>query len=226
MDNNILRIEALTKVYGNGSEKTVALDNVSLQVTRKKLLAVYGPSGSGKTTLLFLLGGLDRPTSGKVYFNETEITTMDEQRLSRLRRDSIGFVFQNYNLVDDLTALENVVLPLMFSGKSETEMRDRAGQLLKRVGVQDKKDRRPSQLSAGEQQRVAVARAIVNRPQLVLMDEPTGNLDQENSKQLMQLITDTIHMEGTTCIIATHNPDIVAGADANIMLKSGKIMTS
>ncbi len=225
MDNNIiLRTEGLSKSYGNGLEKTTALDNVNLQIPRGKLLAVYGPSGSGKTTLLFLLGGLDKPTSGKIYFDGVEVTSMSERKLSKLRRNSFGFVFQNYNLVDELTVLENVMLTMTFEGRSEGEMRDRAKHLLERVGVAGKERRRPSQLSAGEQQRTAVARAIANRPKLVLMDEPTGNLDQENSQDLMQLVTEMIQVEGATCIVATHNLDIVHEAQSNILLKSGRVV--
>jgi len=225
LDNNIiLRTEGLSKSYGNGLEKTTALDNVNLQIPRGKLLAVYGPSGSGKTTLLFLLGGLDKPTSGKIYFDGVEVTSMSERKLSKLRRNSFGFVFQNYNLVDELTVLENVMLTMTFEGRSEGEMRDRAKHLLERVGVAGKERRRPSQLSAGEQQRTAVARAIANRPKLVLMDEPTGNLDQENSQDLMQLVTEMIQVEGATCIVATHNLDIVHEAQSNILLKSGRVV--
>ncbi len=225
MDNNIiLRTEGLSKSYGNGLEKTTALDNVNLQIPRGKLLAVYGPSGSGKTTLLFLLGGLDKPTSGKIYFDGVEVTSMSERKLSKLRRNSFGFVFQNYNLVDELTVLENVMLTMTFEGRSEREMTDRAKHLLERVGVAGKERRRPSQLSAGEQQRTAVARAIANRPKLVLMDEPTGNLDQENSQELMQLVTEMIQVEGATCIVATHNLDIVHEAQSNILLKSGRVV--
>ena len=225
-DKFILRTEGLGKTYGNGPERTIALDSVSLKIARGKLLALYGPSGSGKTTLLFLLGGLDKPTSGKIYFNGVEVTSMNERRLSRLRRNAIGFVFQNYNLVDELTALENVMLTMMFEGKPDVERRDRAEELLRQVGIAGKERRRPSQLSAGEQQRVAVARAVANRPGLVLMDEPTGNLDQENSQQLMQLVTDTVQREGTTCVIATHNLDIVHEAASKVFLKSGRTVTA
>jgi len=224
-DGIILRTEGLTKSYGNGPEKTIALDNLNLQIARGKLLAVYGPSGSGKTTLLFLLGGLDKPTSGKIYFDGVEVTNMNERRLSELRRKDIGFVFQNYNLVDELTVLENVMLTMTFEGKPDREKRDRARQLLHRVGVAGKERRRPSQLSAGEQQRVATARAIANGPRLVLMDEPTGNLDQENSQQLVQLVADIIEGEGATCVIATHNLDIVNEAPSKIFLKSGRIVS-
>ncbi len=227
MDNQtILRTESLNKTYGDGEEKTIALDNVSLQVTKGRLVAIYGPSGSGKTTLLFLLGGLDRPTSGKIYFDSLEVTSMGERKLSTLRRTAFGFVFQNYNLVDDLTVLENVIISMMFAGKPEVEMKTRAEELLERLGIANRKFRRPSQLSAGEQQRVAVARAIANRPRLVLMDEPTGNLDQENSEELMQLVAEMIKVEGATCIVATHNPELVQAANSKILLKSGRIVDS
>ncbi len=226
MDNAaILRTEGLSKTYGNGLEKTIALDNVDLQITRGKLLAVCGPSGSGKTTLLFLLGGLDKPTSGRIYFEGVEVSNMNERRLSKLRRKAFGFVFQNYNLVDELTVLENVMLTMMFEGKRDAERKDRAGELLRRVGVAGKERRRPSQLSAGEQQRVAVARAVANRPELVLMDEPTGNLDQENSQQLMRLVADMVREEGATFVVATHNLEIVNEAPSKIFLKSGRIVS-
>ena len=227
MDNAaLLRTEGLSKTYGNGPEKTVALDNVNLQINRGVLLAIYGPSGSGKTTLLFLLGGLDKPTSGRIYFEGVEVSNMSERKLSKLRRNSFGFVFQNYNLVDELTVLENVMLTMMFEGKPGAERRDRAEELLRRVGIAGKERRRPSQLSAGEQQRVAVARAVANRPELVLMDEPTGNLDQENSQQLMRLVTEMVQGEGTTCVVATHNLEIVNEAPSKVFLESGRIVSS
>jgi putative ABC transport system ATP-binding protein len=225
-DAAILRTEGLTKTYGKGSGKTVALDNVNLKITRGKLLAVYGPSGSGKTTLLSLLGGLDKPTSGRIYFEGVEVSNMSERRLSKLRRNSFGFVFQNYNLVDELTVLENVMLTMIFEGKPDAERKDRAKELLRRVGITGKERRRPSQLSAGEQQRVAVARSVANRPELVFMDEPTGNLDQENSQQLMRLVADMVQGEGATCVVATHNLEVVNEAPSKVFLKSGRIVSS
>jgi putative ABC transport system ATP-binding protein len=224
-DAIILRVEGLSKTYGNGPEKTVALDHVNLQITKGKLLAVYGPSGSGKTTLLSLLGGLDRPTSGRIYFEGVDVSNMNERRLSRFRRNAFGFVFQNYNLVDELTVLENVMLTMMFDGRPDAERKNRAEQLLRHVGVAGKERRRPSQLSAGEQQRVAVARAVANKPKLVLMDEPTGNLDEENSQHLMRLVAGMVQGEGATCVVATHNLDIVNGAQSKVFLKSGRIVS-
>jgi putative ABC transport system ATP-binding protein len=223
-DGVILRTEALNKTYINGPETTVALDNINMQVQRGEFLALYGPSGSGKTTLLFLLGGLDRPTSGRIYYDDTEVSSLNERRLSDIRRSTVGFIFQNYNLVDDLTALENVKLTMMFEGKSEPEMNGRANELLSQVGVTHKGRYRPSQLSAGEQQRVATARALAIRPRLVLMDEPTGNLDLENSRGLMGLVEQVRKEEGVTFIVATHNPEIVQAASSKMLLKSGREM--
>ena len=221
----LLRTDELSKAYWNGPEKTVALDNVSLQVRKGELLAVYGPSGSGKTTLLFLLGGLDKPTAGKVLLDGIEISNMDEHRLSRIRRTTVGFVFQNYNLVEELTVLENVKLTMMFEGKPEEEMKERTSELLDKVGLVGRERHRPSQLSAGEQQRVAIARALANRPRLVLMDEPTGNLDQDNSRALVRLVASIIREEGVTFIIATHNLEIVQGTPSRLFLKAGQVAT-
>jgi putative ABC transport system ATP-binding protein len=221
----ILRTDELSKTYWNGPEKTVALDNVSLQVRKGELLAVYGPSGSGKTTLLFLLGGFDKPTTGRILLDGIEISNMDEHRLSRIRRSTVGFVFQNYNLVEELTVLENVKLTMMFEGKPKEEMKERTSELLEKVGLVGKERHRPSQLSAGEQQRVAIARALANRPRLVLMDEPTGNLDQDNSRALVQLVTSIIQGEKVTFVIATHNLEIVQGTPYRLFLKAGRVST-
>jgi putative ABC transport system ATP-binding protein len=219
----LLQTEHLNKTYWNGPEKTVALDEVNLQVRQGELLALYGPSGSGKTTLLFLLGGLDRPTSGRIFLEGVEVSSLDERRLSKVRRSIVGFVFQHYNLVEELTAFENIALTMMFEGKRQQEMRERAFELMARVGLAGKECHRPSQLSAGEQQRVATARALANRPRIVLMDEPTGNLDQESSRSLMQLVTSVNRDEGVTFIVATHNLEIVARAKSKIFLRAGRL---
>jgi putative ABC transport system ATP-binding protein len=220
-----LKTDELTKTYWNGLERTIALDNVNLRVREGELLAVYGPSGSGKTTLLFLLGGFDKPTSGRILLDGIEISNMDEHRLSKIRRSTVGFVFQNYNLVEELTVLENVRLTMMFEGKTEEDMRERTRELLGKVGLVGKERHRPSQLSAGEQQRVAIARALANRPRLVLMDEPTGNLDQDNSRAIMQLVTKVMRTDGVTFIIATHNLEIVKGTPSRLFLKAGRVAT-
>jgi putative ABC transport system ATP-binding protein len=224
-EDPVRRADALNKTYWNGPQKTVALENVNLEISKGELLAVYGPSGSGKTTLLFLLGGFDKPTSGRILLNGIEISNMNEQRLSKIRRSTVGFVFQNYNLVEDLTVQENVSLTMMFGGKTEEEMKERTSELLDEVGLVGKKRHRPHQLSAGEQQRVAIARALANRPRLVLMDEPTGNLDQDNSRAIMHLVENIIRAEGVTFVIATHNLEIVQEPSSRLLLKAGRIAT-
>jgi len=221
----VLRADELNKTYWNGPEKTIALDNVNLEIRKGELLAVYGPSGSGKTTLLFLLGGFDKPTSGRILLDGIEISNMDEHRLSRIRRSTVGFVFQNYNLVEDLTVQENISLTMMFEGKTEEEMKERTTELLDKVCLIGKERHRPSQLSAGEQQRVAIARALANRPRLVLMDEPTGNLDQDNSRAIMQLVMSISKADGVTFIIATHNLEIVQETPSRLFLKAGRVAT-
>jgi putative ABC transport system ATP-binding protein len=221
----ILRAVELNKTFWNGPEKTVALDKVSLEIRKRELLAIYGPSGSGKTTLLFLLGGFDRPTSGRVLLDGVEISNMDEHRLSQIRRRSVGFVFQNYNLVEELTAIENVKLTMMFDGMAEDEMKERAGELLDQVGLAGKERRRPSQLSAGEQQRVAIARALATRPRLVLMDEPTGNLDQANSRTIMRLVETIMLVDDVSFVIATHNLEVVQETPLRLFLNAGRVAT-
>ena len=221
-DQTILRTELLNKTYWNGPEKTVALDDVNLEVPRGKLLAVYGPSGSGKTTLLFLLGGFDKPTSGRILLEGTEISNLEETRLSQIRRRMIGFVFQNYNLVEELTVRENIALTMMFEGRPQREIIETADRLLSKIDLADKRRHRPSHLSAGEQQRVAIARALANSPRLVLMDEPTGNLDEDNSRTILDLVTSIMRNDGVTFVVATHNLDIVRGASARLYLRAGK----
>jgi putative ABC transport system ATP-binding protein len=218
----ILKTESLNKTYWNESGKTVALDDVNLKVPRGKLLAVYGPSGSGKTTLLFLLGGFDKPTSGRILLDGIEISSLNEARLAKIRRRMVGFVFQNYNLVDELTVRENVGLTMMFEGRPQPEIVRTTDQLIEKIGLMEKRRHRPPQLSAGEQQRVAIARALANRPQLVFMDEPTGNLDQENSRTILDLVTDIMSNDGVTFVVATHNLDIVRGTSARLFLSAGK----
>jgi len=186
-DGTTLRTENLCRVYRTGRETVKALDDVSLRFYKGEIVSIYGASGSGKTTLLSILGGLDRPTSGRVFIEGIEVSSLDERQLSAIRRRRVGFVFQNYNLVNELTVLENVELPLLFDGRPQQETEDRATKLLEQVNLDDKTKRRPYELSAGEQQRVATARALANEPAVVLMDEPTGNLDRENSSAVMTL---------------------------------------
>lgn len=223
VDQSVLRTEELNKTYWNGPQKTVALNDVNLEIRKGELLAVYGPSGSGKTTLLFLLGGFDRPTSGRVLIDGIDVSNMDEHRLSRIRRSTVGFVFQNYNLVEDLNVRENISLTMMFDGKPQKEIKERTTELLDKVRLVGKEQHRPSQLSAGEQQRVAIARALANRPPLVLMDEPTGNLDQDNSRAIMKLVAGIIKADGVTFVITTHNLEIVQETPSRLFLQGGRV---
>lgn len=221
-DQAILKTESLNKTYWNQSGRNVALDDVNLVVQRGKMLAVFGPSGSGKTTLLFLLGGFDKPTSGRILLDGIDISNLNEPRLSEIRRRKVGFVFQNYNLVEELTVRENVGLTMMFDGRPQQEIIRMTDELILNVGLAEKHRQRPSQLSAGEQQRVAIARALANKPRLVLMDEPTGNLDEENSRTILKLVADIMHFDGVTFVVATHNLEVVRQASSRLFLKAGK----
>lgn len=222
-DGTTLRTENLCRVYRTGRETVKALDDVSLRFYKGEIVSIYGASGSGKTTLLSILGGLDRPTSGRVFIEGIEVSSLDERQLSAIRRRRVGFVFQNYNLVNELTVLENVELPLLFDGRPQQETEDRATKLLEQVNLDDKTKRRPYELSAGEQQRVATARALANEPAVVLMDEPTGNLDRENSSAVIALVRRLNQERGTTFVIATHDLEIAEHCSSEVLLKDGQI---
>jgi putative ABC transport system ATP-binding protein len=221
---SIARTEALTKVYGAVSQPIYALNDVNLMVEEGEFLAIMGPSGSGKSTLLYLLGGLDRPTSGTVYLRDTDLSTLDDNALSRLRRQSLGFVFQFFNLVPVLSAQENVAIPLILDGVPRAGALKRASDALARVGLADRATHRPSELSGGEQQRVALARALVAQPAVILADEPTGNLDSRSSDEMVQTLRETVDAWGQTLILVTHDPRVAAYADRIVFLKDGKIV--
>jgi len=219
--DKMLEIKNVTKIYGKGETKIVALNNVSLRVDKGDFIAVMGPSGSGKSTLLNVIGGLDRLSSGEVLLEGKRIDNLDENALVEIRRGKIAYVFQQYHLIPSLTALENVLLPLIFAetgGKAE-----RALDILKRVGLEKRAKHKPSQLSGGEQQRVAIARALVNNPLLVLADEPTGNMDQETGRKILHLF-DQLNREGHSIIMVTHNPEIAKNAGEIIVLCDGQVI--
>jgi putative ABC transport system ATP-binding protein len=205
-----------------GHERIDILKGISFEITKGELVAIVGPSGSGKSTLLGIIAGLDNPTSGKVLIDEIDITRMSEAQLARVRNQKIGMVFQAFNLIPTLTAQENVELPL-YVGKHEGSASERARELLNLVGLGHRLGNRPTQLSGGEQQRVAVARALVTQPAIVIMDEPTGNLDQRNSDTVLQLVRDLREQTSTTFIIATHDPKVAAAADRAIRIVDGLI---
>ena len=220
---NIVRTESLTKKYGTPEQPIYALNEVNLDVAEGEFLAIMGPSGSGKSTLLYLLGGLDRPTSGKVWVRDAELSKLDDDALSRLRRTALGFVFQFFNLVPVLTARENVAMSLILDGVPRSEALHRADEALARVSMADRGTHRPSELSGGQQQPVALARAMIAHPAVVLADEPTGNLDSRSSDEMVQMLRQTVDASGQTMILVTHDPRVAAYADRIVFLKDGKI---
>ena len=214
----------LTKVYGKGDTAVTALDHVNLRIERGEFVAVMGPSGCGKSTLLHLLGGLDRPTSGTVKIDSQSLSDLNDTALAELRRRRIGFVFQFFNLIPVLDAVENAALPLMLDGLSLPDARKRASEWLDRVDMTSSKTHRPDQLSGGQQQRVAVARALVAEPALILADEPTGNLDTKAADEIAALLKLVASEWGRSVIMVTHDPRIAAYADRIVFLKDGKVI--
>jgi len=204
-----------------GGQIVHALDGVDLEIEAHTFTVVMGPSGSGKSTLLYLLGGLDRPTSGDISINSAHLTEMDENALALFRRRTMGFIFQSFNLVPSMTALDNVAFPMQLAGVSSSKRSVRAKDLLDQVGLGDRAGHRPSELSGGQQQRVAIARALVNDPSLILADEPTGNLDTSSGAAVMQLLSD-LHASGRTVLVVTHDPRMTRFATHKIFLLDGK----
>jgi ABC-type lipoprotein export system ATPase subunit len=216
----MVRARGLRKAYGKEASLVRAVDHVDLDVARGETLAIMGPSGCGKSTLLHLLGGLDRPSAGELWLAGQRIDQMSERAMAALRRDAVGFVFQAFHLMDELTATENVELPLLLAGRSARKARRRAGELLDQVGLGDRSRHLPSQLSGGQRQRVAIARALANEPLVVLADEPTGNLDSEATLDVLRLLDD-LHQAGQTVVIVTHDSRIAATADRLISMRDG-----
>ena len=224
MSEGIIRITGLTRHFKMGEQIVHALDGVDLSVTRGELLTIMGPSGSGKSTLLYLIGGLDRPTSGEMWVNQREITQLDENDLAGYRGKEVGFIFQAFHLVPTMTALQNVEFPLVFSGVPTQQRRKQALALLERMGLGNRTGHKPTELSGGQQQRVAIARALANDPAIILADEPTGNLDTQTGREVMALLGQLNREEGRTIVIVTHDPAISAYATRTIHLLDGKIV--
>jgi ABC-type lipoprotein export system ATPase subunit len=219
---NTLMVQArgLRKEYGKDAALVRAVDNVDLDVAAGETVAVMGPSGCGKSTLLHLLGGLDRPSAGRLWLAGQRIDQMSERGMAALRRDSVGFVFQAFHLMDELTSVENIELPALLAGRSPRAARRRAVELLDQVGLADRARHLPSQLSGGQRQRVAIARALTNEPLVVLADEPTGNLDSEATMDVLRLL-ESLHTAGQTVVIVTHDSRIAATADRLISMRDG-----
>ena len=217
----LMRIEHLTKVYGSGENAVHAVDNVSFSVEKGEFLAIIGPSGSGKSTLLHILGGVDRPTSGKVYVDGQDVYAQDEEALAIFRRRQVGLVYQFYNLIPVLNVVENLTLPVLMDGRVVNQ--ERLGELLDTLGLRGREKHLPNQLSGGQQQRVSIGRALMNAPAVVLADEPTGNLDSRNSQEIVELLKLSNRKYGQTLIVITHDENIALQADRIIAVEDGHI---
>ena len=218
----ILKVANLTKVYGTGDNKVVALDNVSFTVEKGEFVAIVGASGSGKSTLLHLLGGVDKPTSGKVFIDDTDIFSLNDDKLSIFRRRQVGLIYQFYNLLPILNVEENIVLPMSLDNRKVSK--EKISKLLDTLGLKERKNHLPNELSGGQQQRVAIGRALITNPTIVLADEPTGNLDSKSSDEIVSLLKKTNKDLKQTIIMITHNLEIAAIADRIIKIEDGKIV--
>jgi putative ABC transport system ATP-binding protein len=219
---SLIEIKGLTKTYVMGADTVQALKSIDLTVSKNEYTALMGPSGSGKSTLMNLLGCLDSPTSGTYWLNGHDVSHMEDSELAEVRNKEIGFVFQTFNLLPRLSALENVALPLIYSGVNKSKRLDRAAEVLGMVGLGDRMTHKPNELSGGQRQRVAIARALVNNPSIILADEPTGNLDSKTSDEIMKILEE-IHANGNTIILVTHEPDVSLHAHRIVRLKDGQI---
>ncbi len=220
----VIELKDVSKLYGFGDATTVALDEVNLTIEPGEFVAVMGPSGSGKSTLMNLIGLLDHPTHGSYKLGDRYINKMRSNKQSKIRRDTVGFIFQSFNLLPNMTVLENVALPLMYKGLSRVKRLKQAGRVLDRVGLKDRSYFYPHQLSGGQMQRVAIARALVNDPDILIADEPTGNLDSVSSRVVMEVLSE-IHGMGNTVLMVTHNPELTRYASRIVFMRDGAIMT-
>lgn len=221
--DEIARLEEIKKIYSDGDNTVCALDRVSLSIKRGEFLAIVGHSGSGKSTLMNVIGCLDTATDGRYLFDGTDVSSLKERELSEIRNRKVGFIFQSFNLIPTLTAIENVELPLSYRGIGRAERREIATDSLKRVGLSERMLHRPSQMSGGQQQRVAIARAIAARPPFILADEPTGNLDSQSSREVMDILTE-LNREGKTVVIITHSDVIAKSSPRVVEIRYGRIV--
>lgn len=220
----MIRAESLQKIYKMGDNVVKAVDGVSLNIFNGEYLVIMGPSGSGKSTLMHLIGCLDKPTAGEIYIGDVAVSKLNDVQLAKVRNKMIGFVFQQFNLLPRLTALENVELPMIYAKVPREMRRKRAKELLALVGLENRMYHRPTQLSGGQMQRVAIARALANEPQIILADEPTGNLDSKSGQEVLKIFSD-LHSEGLTIIVVTHDPEIAELGERVIHMRDGKIVS-
>ena len=220
---SIIKVNEVSKSFGEKENFNLVLDKVSLDIKKGEFVSLMGESGSGKSTLLYIIGGLDKPTEGSVVIDEKDINELKEKEIARFRRQDIGFVFQFYNLVQDLTVEENIMLPVVMDGKKEKDYKDRLDKILKIVGLEDKRKSLPNQLSGGQQQRVSIARAVILNPKVILADEPIGNLDSKSGEEVMKLFKTLNKEEGVTILQVTHSEESAKYGDRVVRLKDGKI---
>ena len=223
MNQAVIDIQGITKTYVNGKLSVPVLHGIDLQVNKGEFVSIMGPSGSGKSTFMNILGCLDRPTTGSYRLNGDEVATLSDDELAFVRNKQIGFVFQSFNLLTKLTALENVALPMIYAGMDKKSRNERAAALLSSVGLGDRMDHLPSELSGGQRQRVAIARALANNPAIIMADEPTGNLDSKSTSDVMNIFRG-LYDEGRTIILVTHEPEIATYASRNVVLRDGLIV--
>ena len=223
MNHSVIDIQGITKTYVNGKLSVPVLHGIDLQVNKGEFVSIMGPSGSGKSTFMNILGCLDRPTTGSYRLNGDEVATLSDDELAFVRNKQIGFVFQSFNLLTKLTALENVALPMIYAGMDKKSRNERAAALLSSVGLGDRMDHLPSELSGGQRQRVAIARALANNPAIIMADEPTGNLDSKSTIDVMNIFRG-LYDEGRTIILVTHEPEIATYASRNVVLRDGLIV--
>ena len=220
---SIIKVNEVSKSFGEKENVNLVLDKVSLDIKKGEFVSLMGESGSGKSTLLYIIGGLDKPTEGSVIIDDKDINTLKEKEIAKFRRQDIGFVFQFYNLVQNLTVEENIMLPVVMDGKKEKDYKDRLDKILKIVGLEDKRKSLPNQLSGGQQQRVSIARAVILNPKVILADEPIGNLDSKSGEEVMKLFKTLNKEEGVTILQVTHSEESAKYGDRVVRLKDGKI---
>lgn len=219
----ILRTENLTKTYGMGDTKVTALNNLNLKINKGEFVSIIGASGSGKSTLLHMLGGVDKPTKGKIYIDDTDISSMDETKLALFRRRKVGLIYQFFNLIPTLTVEKNILLPMLLDGRKPK--REEFNKIVKMLGLNERLNHLPNQLSGGQQQRVAIARSLIYRPSIILADEPTGNLDRQNSESILEMLKISNKEYNQTILIITHDEKIALSADRMIRIDDGKVVS-